>query len=162
MTTTPADLVKVFADLNDEALFRRLRESALTAEARVLAIKELRSRGIDPEAQGIAIAGDDGPGSDDGDDAGDIDASDSLTIIARFSFAIDAQILQARLEADGIPAWVVNAHTAQAFGPLRNAVGGVRVMVPTDEVENARRVIAALAAGEYALDEDDGVDPGTG
>ncbi len=161
MTTTSTDLAKVFSELSDEVLLQRLRDGAVTAGARVLAIAELRSRGVDAAGWDADIAAEDAPVDGD-DDAGDIDASDSLTIIARFSFAIDAQILQARLEADGVPAWVVNANTAQAFGPLRNAVGGVRVMVPTEEVENARRVIAALAAGEYALDEDDGVDPGTG
>ena len=161
MTTTPADLAKVFSELSDEVLLRRLREGALTADARAVAIGELQSRGIALAAQDIAMTADEQFRDDDTcSDA--MDASDSLTAIARFSFPIDAQILQARLEADGIPAWVVNANVAQAFGPLRNTVGGVGVMVPTNEVENAQRVIAALAAGEYALDDDDEVDPGTG
>jgi hypothetical protein len=129
----------------------------MTQQARAIAVAQLRSRGIDLQAHGIAVeweeplADNESVASDDSDDS---DVSDSLTVVAQFSFPIDAQMLQARLEADGIPAWVANANTVQAFGYLRSAVGGVRVMVPTRLIEDAKRVVAALAAGEYALDDD--------
>ena len=159
MQTSREDLAKAFGELDDAALLRRLREHALTDEGHVAAIAELRARGLD-----LARLGVDADVSADLD--GDADecepdepASDSLTAVAQFSFPIDAQLLQARLEADGIPAWVTNANTVQAFGYLRNAVGGVRVMVPTRLVDAAKAVMAALAAGEYALDENEsGVD----
>jgi hypothetical protein len=88
-------------------------------------------------------------------------ASDALVAVARFHFPEQANMLRGRLLADGIPAFVTNEHSTQAFGYLRLAHGGVRVLVPAARVEAARAVIAALDAGEYALDENvDDVDPG--
>ena len=100
-------------------------------------------------------------GSDDGaetaaDGEGDVD--DSLVAIARYHFPEQANLLRGRLLADGIPAFVTNAHSTQAFGYLRLAHGGVRVMVPAAHAAAARIVIEALDSGEYSLDDDEALD----
>ena len=79
---------------------------------------------------------------------------DSLVTLARYQFPEPANLLRGRLLADGIPAFVTNAHTTQALGYLRLAHGGVRVMVPAALEAEARAVISALDEGEYDLDDD--------
>jgi hypothetical protein len=85
-----------------------------------------------------------------GDD--DLDA-DSLSEIARFTVAIDAQVLAGCLEASGIPVFMGNFDTANALGYMGAAVPIV-LRVPTRQLEEARAVIAAYERGEFALDED--------
>jgi Putative prokaryotic signal transducing protein len=157
MTVSRDQLIQRFAELDDAVLLARLRADALTDEARELALAELRARGIDtvafepapPAAEGVGAREDDDVEADDAD----TDASDSLSRLATYDFPTEAHLLRARLEAEGIPAWIAGADSAQTFGYLRAAVGGARVMVPTRLLADARAVMAALAAGEYALDE---------
>jgi len=89
---------------------------------------------------------------DDGTQAGTA-PSDSLTTVARYQFAIDAQLARNRLEAEGIPAFLANEHTTQALGFYRTAHGGVGVMVATAQAAAAAQVLQALAAGAYALED---------
>jgi hypothetical protein len=90
---------------------------------------------------------------DDGfDDTADI-GSDSLVEVARFTAAIDAQVLAGCLEASGIPVFMGNFDTANALGYMGAAVPIV-VRVPTRLFAEARAVMAAFEAGEYAIDDD--------
>jgi hypothetical protein len=86
----------------------------------------------------------------------DIDA-DSLTAVARFTAPIDAQLLAGCLEAEGIPVFMGNLDSAHVLGYMGAAVPIV-LRVPTRLAAQARAVMAAFEAGEYALDED--ADPG--
>ena len=94
----------------------------------------------------------------DGDrDAADGDDSDSLVEITRFTAPNDAMVLASCLESEGIPVYMGNFDSAHVLGYLGAAVPIV-LRVPTRLLAEARRVMAAFEAGEYALDED--VDPG--
>ena len=84
----------------------------------------------------------------------DFIGSGGLETVAQFHDPVDAQLLQGRLQAEGIPAFLADEHLIQANRLLSIALGGVRVQVPRELLAGARRVIAALEAGEYALDED--------
>jgi hypothetical protein len=85
-------------------------------------------------------------------DDDDIEA-DSLTAIARFTAPIDAQVLAGCLEAEGIPVFMGNLDSAHALGYMGSAVPIV-LRVPTRLAAEARAVVAAFEAGEYALDDD--------
>jgi hypothetical protein len=88
------------------------------------------------------------------DFAGDDDLeADSLSEIARFTVAIDAQVLAGCLEASGIPVFMGNFDTAHALNYMGSAVAIV-VRVPNRLVADARAVMAAFEAGEYALGDD--------
>jgi hypothetical protein len=89
---------------------------------------------------------------DEFDDTADI-GSDSLVEIARFTVAIDAQVLAGCLEASGIPVFMGNLDTANALGYMGGAIPIV-LRVPTRQLGEAREVIAAFERGEFALDED--------
>lgn len=83
--------------------------------------------------------------------------SGGLETVAQFNDPVDAQLLQGRLQAEGIPTFLADEQLIQANRLLSIALGGVRVQVSGDDAAQARRVIAALEAGEYALDEDSDV-----
>lgn len=77
-----------------------------------------------------------------------------FTTVAAFIDPIEAQLAAGLLQAEGIPARLDDTGTAIANWEWRLAIGGMRLRVPDAQAMHARRVLAALEAGEYALDED--------
>ena len=77
-----------------------------------------------------------------------------LYVVARYLIPLDATLAQGCLEASGVPAMLADAHLMQTDLLLAPALGGVRVLVPADHVQQAHAVLEALARGDYALDED--------
>jgi hypothetical protein len=77
-----------------------------------------------------------------------------LRICTRFLLPLDAEIFAARLQAEGIPALVMDADSFYANGAVGSlGMGGVRVMVPESSMSDAQRVLTAFNAGEFAIDE---------
>ncbi|NLA68685.1 MAG: DUF2007 domain-containing protein [Gammaproteobacteria bacterium] len=74
-----------------------------------------------------------------------------FTTVAAFTDPIEAQLALGLLQAEGIPARLDDSGTAIANWEWRLAIGGMRLRVPDGQVADARRVLAALDAGEYAL-----------
>ena len=141
-----------FSAMSDDELQRRYRSGDMTPLARDVAGEELRQRGL--------------LGDEDGDAHRDIDADDSARVtdddslgdvicLVRLHDLMEAQVLCARLEAEGIPAVAGDAELIRANGFLRQALGGIRIMVHEANAERARQVWEALKRGDYALDEDD-------
>lgn len=77
-----------------------------------------------------------------------------FTTVAAYTDPIEAQLAAGLLQAEGIPARLDDTGTAIANWEWRLAIGGMRLRVPDAQAMHARRVLAALEAGEYALDED--------
>ncbi len=73
---------------------------------------------------------------------------------------LQAHIVRARLEAEGITARLADEHLLQLHHLLAPAVGGVRVLVPATQAAAAQAVIAALADGAFALDDEAGAEDG--
>ncbi|WP_269143390.1 putative signal transducing protein [Massilia phyllostachyos] len=76
-----------------------------------------------------------------------------LFIIARYLIPMEATLAQGCLAAAGIPAVLADAHLMQADLLLAPALGGVRILVPSDFLQQSADVLAGLARGDYALDE---------
>lgn len=78
-----------------------------------------------------------------------------LRICARYVLPIDAQVLAARLQAEGLAARVMDSDTIYANGVLFGSLilGGVRVMVPESQLDAAQHIREKFDAGEYAIDE---------
>ena len=76
-----------------------------------------------------------------------------LFIVARYMVPLDANLAQGCLEAAGIPAMLADAHLMQTDLLLAPALGGVRILVPSDYLQQAGAVLEGLARGDYALDE---------
>jgi hypothetical protein len=66
-----------------------------------------------------------------------------IVSIATFAKPEEAHLGRLRLERDGIPAYVADEHVLQLDWALTNAVGGVRLMVSEDNVEEALAVLKA-------------------
>lgn len=66
-------------------------------------------------------------------------ARDMMTITT-FSLPIEAQIAWAKLDSEGIPAFVADEHTINAHWLYSNALGGVRLQVPNGFAEQAHNI----------------------
>ncbi len=76
-----------------------------------------------------------------------------LFIIARYLIPMEATLAQGCLAAAGIPAVLADAHLMQTDLLLAPALGGVRILVPSDYLQQSAAVLEGLARGDYALDE---------
>ncbi len=76
-----------------------------------------------------------------------------LFVIARYLIPMEATLAQGCLVASGIPAVLADAHLMQTDLLLAPALGGVRILVPREHLQQAAAVLAGLARGDYALDE---------
>jgi hypothetical protein len=65
-----------------------------------------------------------------------------MVTVARCNNLDEAQLLKTRLAGSGITAFIPDEFMAQNEWPALSAVGGIRVQVPPDQAEAARRVIA--------------------
>lgn len=64
-----------------------------------------------------------------------------LVTISRYSMPYEAHIAKARLDSEGIPAFVADEHTINMQWLYSNALGGVRLQVPAAYAESARKVL---------------------
>lgn len=64
-----------------------------------------------------------------------------MVTIATFSKPEEAQMLRLRLEAGGVPAYVQDENMVQTNWLVSNAIGGVRVQIAEDDVEEARAIL---------------------
>lgn len=64
-----------------------------------------------------------------------------LITVATFSFPHEAHFAKMRLDAEGIPAFIADEHTINMQWLYSNAMGGVRLQVPSECAEDALRVL---------------------
>ncbi|MFZ6645172.1 RDD family protein [Undibacterium sp. TJN25] len=76
----------------------------------------------------------------------------SLQTVAVFGTMLEAEILRARLEADGIPAVVVDGNLVQAYSLIAIAVGGVRVQVMQEYAVRAGELVKLLNDGGLQIE----------
>src|SRR5690606_32320029 len=77
-----------------------------------------------------------------------------FTTIAHYTDPIEAHLARGRLQSEGIDAHLGDEHLAMANWEWRLAVGGVKLRVADRDAGRARAVLAAMDAGEYALEAD--------
>lgn len=78
-----------------------------------------------------------------------------LVTVAHFTDPLQANVLRACLESHGIFAFLWGEHLGVAHLFLSAATGGMRVQVRSNQVAQAKAVIAAFERGDFALDEDE-------
>jgi len=71
--------------------------------------------------------------------------------ISTYTTAIEAYIAKGRLEAEGIPAYIADEHYISAQWTVSQAIGGVRLQVPTSLAPQAIIVITKIKRGSYEL-----------
>lgn len=67
------------------------------------------------------------------------------TTVDRFFHPTDAHIAAGRLETEGIPVYLLGINHASANWLLSNALGGIRLQVPAEYVDDARQILAQTA-----------------
>jgi Putative prokaryotic signal transducing protein len=65
-----------------------------------------------------------------------------LTTVATYSFPYEAQIARAKLDSEGIPAFVADEQTINMQWLYSNALGGVRLQVPKQFAQQASEILA--------------------
>lgn len=71
-----------------------------------------------------------------------------MITIARFSKPEEAHLFRHRLEVGGIPAYIQDENTVQMDWLYSNAIGGVRVQISEEDIEEARELLQESAAAE--------------
>lgn len=74
----------------------------------------------------------------------------TLVTVGTFTSPVEAHLAKGRLQVEGIQAIVLNEHHISVNWPMSQALGGVKVQVPAEQLEAAKKVLEALARGEYA------------
>ena len=144
MNVTRESLLERFQLLSDEELVGLFQSGDLIDLAKQVAAEELQRRGVEVAmpATEANTASEDALGSEDNAPSGD------LVVIGRLFTPGEAHILQSRLQADGVPAVVTDAHN-----PYVALFGGVGVLVPESDFERAREIVSGIERGDYRLDE---------
>jgi hypothetical protein len=74
-----------------------------------------------------------------------------LVTLERYLDLIEARIVAGRLEAAGIPVHLLGIHHASANSLAVVALGGVRLQVPANRLDDAKQILAE----DVALDAED-------
>lgn len=139
-------LAEIYRAYNDDYLLEKYRSGTLTALGEKVVSQELLNRNICPLPPWPV------------NPAVKADQSAPLrfvTVASSFN-SIAMHILCARLEAEGIPAYVADSHMAQAYSTVSIAVGGARLQVVQEYRDDALELIAAINSGALtARDSDD-------
>ena len=137
MNPTGHELELVFESLCDEELLSRCESGTLTEEAKAIALKEARLRGLKPIEPQPVVEEQDAYYGD-------------LVIVVRNLNLGEAQVYKTLLEAAGIPADVGDANFSRTYVSLYSA----NVKVPGAFVDEAKEVFAAFKRGDFALGDD--------
>jgi Putative prokaryotic signal transducing protein len=135
---TRQSLAEYYDRLNDDELQRLFHSGELTSLAMEVATEELRRRGID-----VAGAESEGPPSEEEGPPTERDETSSggLVLLARYASPMEAEIVCARVAAEGVFAVVADAHIVQMTGLMSYAFGGVRVLVLKSQLAQAREIL---------------------
>ncbi len=147
MDVSKSELAARFRDMSDEELQQLVSDGNLTELAIEVATTELESRGLRaaPEAN---------------DSAGGLEAeglpdeSLDLVTVIHVPNSLEGSVLRALLEQHGIFAYLWGEHARIALDGWTPPQFWPRLQVRSDQVEQAKEVIAAFQRGEFALDKD--------
>jgi len=124
------ELTEQYRKFSDEELLRYVQSGTLTPMATELATAELHSRGIEPQ-RAVQASDTTADASEDAD----------VVTVAEFWDPTKGIVLQARLESEGLSAFV-----------WPDVTGGItRVEVRSDQVERAKEVMSSIERGELAI-----------
>lgn len=140
---TRESLVEYFSSLADDYLLETLASGSLTAVAAGIAGAEVDRRGLAHPRPAAAAAADSEPEALEEEDT-------ALVTVARSLTGHRLEILRARLVAEGIPAFVMDGNTNQAYSLIAIAMGGARLQVPRRHEAEARQLIALIQSGALA------------
>jgi|GEM_PF-1224199 len=138
MKTEREDIIETYRAMSTEELLDHWESGTLTDLATQIAAEELTQRGVAlPVVEKIDEDADPEPGEE----------TEFETIDRSFT-PTEMHILQGRLRADGIPAFVVDGDINQTYSLIAVAVGGVRLQVAKQYAEEAKRIVSEVRSGQ--------------
>ena len=137
--STTGSLAEYFGGLADDYLMETMASGALTPLAAGIAAAELARRGLAPPRAEAPAA----------PEAGEVQPPVVLETVARSLGGMRLEILRARLEAEGIPAFVTDGNTNRVYSVISIAMGGARLQVPGEFAAEARRIIGFIESGAF-------------
>jgi hypothetical protein len=152
MQVTKEDLVAQYQELSNSEILRRAQSGTLTPLAREVAREELRSRGVQFEANDKEKESLIEP------DVADPTIEENPTglgfvTIAHLVNPLRANLLRARLQSEGIVVHVFGEHLGAMHIFLSAGTGGIRVQVRSDQVVRAQEILADFDRIEQTVDE---------
>jgi len=137
------DILVTYRDMSTEELLDHWESGTLTELALQTASEELVRRGVTlPAVKQI----------EDQDRAEALPEDAVLETVAHAYEPTEIQILRGRLEADGIPAFVVDDNANRTNSVLAEH-GGLQLEVAAQDAEQAKRIVAEVQSGKLALDD---------
>jgi hypothetical protein len=88
--------------------------------------------------------------------------SDELVTVATSYDVVEAEFLRNHLEEEGFDVFLADENIVGAYNLLANAVGGIKIKVPSDDAEDAMAFIEDLRNAEIIGEEFEDVDSGYG
>jgi hypothetical protein len=79
-----------------------------------------------------------------------------LKTIARYSFPYEAQIARAKLDSEGIPAYIADEHTINMQWFYSDALGGVKLQVPETYAQQALELLSEDLSGDVEQEQGNG------
>lgn len=79
--------------------------------------------------------------------------TEELVVVATSNDILEADFLKKQLEAEGFEVFVADENIVGIYNWQANAVGGVKIKVPADQAEEARKLIDDLRNAEIIYDE---------
>lgn len=145
MEVSRDDLIENFQRMDDEELLASCNPVTLTALAFEVIQEEIKRRGLVYQFNQNEFEAEVSPPSPS------LEEPVVMVTITRFWNIFDANIQCQLLKSEGIPAFVADSQLLQMQPLWANAIGGVRLQVPANDVEQARRILADFAEGQLAL-----------
>ena len=88
--------------------------------------------------------------------------SEELVTVATSFNVVEAEFLRNHLEAEGFEVYLADENIVGTFNFLVNAVGGIKIKVPSDEAEDAMAFVHDLENAEIIEEEYEDFDTGYG
>ena len=142
-------LAEYFGNLADDYLLEVYNSRTLIPLAIEVADRELTRRNIPhPPPSAVGEKEEEVKAPDDGEPV-------VFATVARSWSTSQMEILRARLEAEGIPAFVVDGGMSQLYPSLSQPIGGARLQVPQERAREAKELIAAVNSGALRATNED-------
>lgn len=79
-----------------------------------------------------------------------------LVTVATFRILLEAEVAKLRLEAEGLTTFLTDAETVNMDWFLGNAVGNIKLQVPSPQAEAAAALLEEMRGDQMKRDEQDG------
>ena len=88
--------------------------------------------------------------------------SEELVTIATTYNIVEAEFYKNQLEAEGFEVYLADENIVASFNLLANAVGGIKIKVPSEDAEDAAAFIEEFGSAEIVEEEMEDADTGYG